>query len=96
MSESNLLLLEPGTLVTVTLNGFCDDDGWLPSDNGPLVGVTETDGGIWVFFADGGDNNGSVNVFCSLAADNPRTISSNFRFRFSLPPDTGDSSAGVG
>lgn len=91
-----LLVFEPGTLVTVTLNGFCaddDDDDWLPIE---LAGVTETDGGICDFFDDGEDNNGSLKVFCSLAADKPKTISSNFLLRFSLPPANGGSSTGVG
>lgn len=52
---------------------------------GPLDGVTDTDGVICVFFMEE-DNNGSGKVFCSLAADKPNTISSNFRRRFSMPP----------
>lgn len=87
--------MEPGTLVTVTLNGFCDAD-WLLDDSGPLAGITDTDGGICVFFDDGDESNGSEKVFCSLAADKPNTISSNLRFRFSLPPAAGGSSAALG
>lgn len=88
-------LFEPGTLVTVMLNGFWDDRLLDGAFIGPLAGVTETDGGICVFFADNDDDNsGSGNVFCSLAADNPRTISSNFRRRFSLPPVDGSSIGG--
>lgn len=94
--EENLRVFEPGTLVTVTLNGFCDADDWLLNEDGPLAGVTDTDGGICAFFEDGDVNNGSVNVFCSLAADKPNTISSNFLFRFSFPLVSGGSSTGVG
>lgn len=90
-----LLVLEPGTLVTVTLNGFCDCD-WLLDDIGPLAGITDTDGGICVFFDDGEESNGSGKVFCSLAADRPNTISSNLRLRFSLPPVAGGSPAELG
>lgn len=81
--------------MTVTLNGFCEAD-WLLDDIGPLAGITDTDGGICVFLDDGDDSNGSGKVFCSLAADKPRTISSNLRLRFSLPPANGDSSAALG
>lgn len=89
-----LLLVLPGTLVTVMVNGFWFD--WLLDDvDGPLAGVTETDGGICVFLADDG-RWGSENVFCSLAADKPNTISSNLRRRFSLPPETGSSTGGGG
>lgn len=80
----------------MTLNGFCDDDDWLLNEDGPLAGVTETDGGICAFFEDGDESNGSLNVFCSLAADKPKTISSSFLFRFSLPLTMGGSSFGVG
>lgn len=65
-------------------------------DNGLLAGITDTDGGICVFFDDGDDSNGSGKVFCSLAADRPNTISSNLRLRFSLPPAAGGSSAALG
>lgn len=90
-----LLVFEPGTLVTVTLNGFCAaaDADWLPIE---LAGVTDTDGGICDFFDDGDDSSGSLKVFCSLAADKPNTISSNFLLRFSFPPANGGSSTGVG
>lgn len=66
-----------------------DDDGI-----GPLAGVTETDGGICVFALLADDNSGSGKVFCSFAADRPRTISSNFLRRFSLPPGDGSSIGG--
>lgn len=66
------------------------------SDDGPVAGVTDTDGGICVFFDDGDANNGSPNVFSSFAADKPNTISSNFLLRFSFPPISGGSSTGVG
>lgn len=69
------------------VNGFWFD--WFDDDDGALAGVTETLGVICCFFDDG--NDGSGNVFCSLAADNPNTISSNLRLRFSLPPDVGSS-----
>lgn len=65
-------------------------------DDGPLAGVTETDGGICAFFDDGDESNGSENVFCSFAADRPNTISSSFLLRFSLPPANGGSSTGGG
>lgn len=94
--NNSLLVFEPGTLVTVTLNGFCDVDDWLPKADGPLAGVTDTEGGICVFFDDGDESNGSLNVFCSFAADKPNTISSSFLFRFSFPLDKGGSSFGVG
>lgn len=48
-----------------------------------LAGVTDTLGVICGFFVD--EINGSGNVFCSLAADKPRTISSNFLRFFSFP-----------
>lgn len=48
-----------------------------------LAGVTETLGGIWGFLDEG--NEGSGKVFCSLAAERPKTISSNFLRFFSLP-----------
>lgn len=69
------------------VNGFWFD--WFDDDVGALAGVTETLGVICCFFDDG--NDGSGNVFCSLAADNPITISSSLRLRFSLPPDDGSS-----
>lgn len=76
----------PGTLVTVMVNGFWLACCWLPDPDGCwLAGVTETLGGICCFFEEDGSN-GSENVFCSLAAERPITISSNFRRRFSLPP----------
>lgn len=71
------------------VNGFWFD--WFDVAEGALAGVTETLGVICCFFDDG--NDGSGNVFCSLAADNPSTISSNLRLRFSLPPDVGSSTA---
>lgn len=69
------------------VNGFWFD--WFDDDDGALAGVTDTLGVICCFFDEGKD--GSGNVFCSLAADNPNTISSNLRLRFSLPPEAGSS-----
>lgn len=64
-----------GTEVTVMVKGFCG--GAVLS--GTEVGVTVTLGVMVGFFEVSG------NIMCSLAADKPRTISSNFRRFFSFP-----------
>lgn len=76
---SNLLA---GTLVTVMVK--CSWLLWLDDcEVARLAGVTDTLGVICGFFVD--EISGSGNVFCSLAADKPRTISSNFLRFFSFP-----------